>query len=396
MHMRPRGRRAAAVLVIPLVVAVVAAGTGPASGDEPVARAASTHKTITPKAQLKRMSFRQRVGQLLMVGTPASHGSHAAATAIRKYHAGSLVLTGNSKRSLAWNKTRNRKAQKIASKKATAGSPLYIAVDQEGGNVRNLRGKGFSNAPTALKQGSWSLPTIKKRSTVWGKQLDRAGVNLNLAPVMDTVTKNLNRKNKPVGFYYREYAHTQHRVAMAGTAFANGMRAAGLQTSIKHFPGLGRVHGNTDVTANVHDTVTTRHGATVKPFQVGVNAGAQFVMISSAFYDKIDKKPHHHRGVFSKKIMHTMVRKDLGFKGVVISDDIGQAKQVHKVKLNRRAIDFVKAGGNMILTVKPKQAKTITRALVAEAKRSPAFKKKINASALKVLQAKHRAGLDPR
>lgn len=390
-----RGRLIVLMLVIWLIGGTTIASNGPAAGGGLAAHAATKRKAITPKAQLKRMSFRQRVGQLLMVGTPASHGSHAAATAIRKYHAGSLILTGNSKRSLAWNSKRNRKAQKIASKKATAGSPLYIAVDQEGGNVRNLRGKGFTHAPTALTQGTWGLLTLKKRATVWGRQLNRAGVNLNLAPSMDTVTRHLNRKNKPIGFYYREYGHQQHRVAMSGTAFANGMRAAGLQTSIKHFPGLGRVRGNTDVTANVGDKVTTRHGATVKPFQVGVNAGAQFVMISSAFYDKIDKKPKH-RGVFSKKIMHTMLRKDLGFKGVVISDDIGQAKQVQKVKLNRRAIDFVQAGGNMILTVKPKQAKTITHALVAGAKRSPAFKKKVNASALKVLKAKHRAGLNPR
>lgn len=393
--MQMRRRYSVVALLTALILGTTLAGTGSAGAD-PAGKKTTSAKAITPKAQLKRMTFRQRVGQLLMVGTPAAHGNKSAATAIRKYHAGSLILTGNSKRSRAWNAKRNRKAQKIATKKATAGSPLYIAVDQEGGYVRNLRGKGFSHAPTALTQGNWYLKTIKKRSGVWGRQLKRAGVNLNLSPVMDTVTASLNRKNKPVGFYYREYGHQQHQVAMSGTAFANGMRSAGLQTAVKHFPGLGRVRGNTDVTANVRDKVTTRHGATVKPFKTGVNAGSQFVMISSAFYDKIDKKPHHHRGVFSKKIMHTMLRGDLGFTGVVISDDLGQAKQVAKVKVGRRAIGFVRAGGNMILTVKPKQAKTMTHALVAEAKRSPAFKKKVNASALKVLQAKHKAGLDPR
>jgi beta-N-acetylhexosaminidase len=400
--MRSRQRLLGLALVVGLITGT-AVGAGPAAAvspapkttNRPATGAAVASTGISPQAELNRMTFRQRVGQLLMVGTPASHGSHAAATAIKKYHVGSLILVGNSERSLAWNKKRDRKAQKLATEKATASSPLYIAADQEGGYIRNLRGKGFSHPPTALTQGTWSDATIKRRATVWGKQLKRAGLNLNLAPVMGTVPKSLGRKNKPIGFYYREYGHTPHRVEMKGTAFANGMRAAGMQTAIKHFPGLGEVRGNTDTTANVHDNVTTRHGSTVKPFKTGIKAGAQFVMISSAFYDKIDKKPHRHRGVFSKKIMHTMLRGDLGFKGVVISDDLGQAKQVANVKVGRRAIDFVKAGGNMILTVKPEQAKTMTHALVAEANRSAAFKKKVNTSALKVLEAKHRAGLNP-
>lgn len=329
----------------------------------------------------------------MMVGTPASHHmSKTTITSVRKYHVGSIILTGRDHHGVAAQRHGARNVQKLATANATANSPINIAVDQEGGYVQVLQGKGFSNMPTALHQGTWRDSAIKSHATKWGRQLHSAGVTLNLAPVMDTVTKHLNRKNKPIGYYYREFAHKPHEVAMKGTAFANGMRAAHEQVAIKHFPGLGSVRGNTDTTSDVRDHVTTRHGPTVTPFTVGIKAGAQFVMVSSAYYNEIDKK---NPGVFSYKIMHTMVRKDLKFKGVEISDDLGAAKQVSGWSPADRAVKFISAGGNMILNVVPKQAKAMTHALITKAKADKHFRAKVDQSALKVLTAKHHAGLDP-
>ncbi|GAB3569260.1 glycoside hydrolase family 3 protein [Spelaeicoccus albus] len=383
------------LLALVLTVPIVAGGIGaaPAVATRPgLVSARSAARAPGPRAELEKMTLAQRVGQLLMVGTPAGHLSNAAKKAVTKYHAGSIYLEGRDRHSIAAHKHGARNIQKLATKAATANSPMYIAVDQEGGEVQVLQGKGFSDMPTALHQGTWYNFTIKSHAKTWGSQLRRAGVNLNLAPVMDTVSKHLNRKNKPIGYYHREFGHPPHKVAMKGTAFANGMRAAGEQVAIKHFPGLGRVRRNTDTSSGVRDRVTTRHGSTVKPFEVGVKAGAQFVMISSAYYNKIDKK---HPGVFSYTIMHTMLREDLNFTGVEISDDLGRAKQVAKWSPGERAVDFIKAGGNMILTAKPSQAKPMTAALIHRAKMRPHFRSKINTSALKVLAAKHRAGLDP-
>jgi hypothetical protein len=90
-----------------------------------------------------------------------------------------------------------------------------------------------------------------------------------------------------------------------------------------------------------------------------------------------------------------MLRSKLGFHGVVISDDLGAAKQVSAYSPGQRAVKFVQAGGDMVLTVKPSTVPAMTRALVARARKVPAFKKKTDNAALKVLQAKHAAGLDP-
>jgi beta-N-acetylhexosaminidase len=269
--------------------------------------------------------------------------------------------------------------------------PLYVATDQEGGYVQVLRGPGFSRIPTALTQGTWSARTVKARARTWGNQLRRAGVSLNLAPVMDTVSRSFAPSNRPIGYYEREFGHTPHRVLMKGTAFANGMRAAGLQVAIKHFPGLGRVRGNTDVSSGVTDRVTRRHSGSIRPFRVGVRAGAHFVMVGTAEYAKIDKGTP---AAFSHTIVTGMLRHDLGFDGVVISDDLGQAKQVQQWSPGRRAVKFIRAGGDMVLTVRPSTVAPMAHALIRRAEHVPAFRSKVDHAALRVLRAKNQADLE--
>ena len=143
--------------------------------------------------------------------------------------------------------------------------PLFIAADQEGGYVQVLQGPGFSRMPTALTQGSWADTTLTAYARTWGIQVMRSGVDVDLAPVMDTVAKSFASPNKPIGYYQREFGYTPTVVADKGTTFLKGMQASGLAMTAKHFPGLGRVTGNTDTTAGVTDTVTTRTSADIAP-----------------------------------------------------------------------------------------------------------------------------------
>ncbi|MBE7188550.1 glycoside hydrolase family 3 N-terminal domain-containing protein, partial [Jatrophihabitans endophyticus] len=243
--------------------------------------------------------------------------------------------------------------------------------------------------PTAVAQGNLSTSTLKHDAETWGHQLKKAGVNLNLAPVLDTVPKHFGN-NPPIGDLDREYGHTTGRVRTHGLAYAAGMTAAGVDVTVKHFPGLGRVHGNTDTTAGVTDTTTTRHDSYLAPYAAAVKAGAPFVMMSTAIYRRIDPS---HPAAFSRTIVTGMLRGDLGFRGVVISDDLGAARQVAKYSVGDRAVDFVKAGGDMVLTVDAGQAKTMTAALLKRARNNAGFEKKVNAAALLVLRAKQARGL---
>jgi beta-N-acetylhexosaminidase len=362
-----------AVLVSPTTTAQAAVPTGGAS------------------AVLSRMSLAQRIGQLFMVGTPAGAASASTLGAISAYHVGNVMLTGRSSAGTAGTAVVTGALRARVTTYSTYGVPLFISTDQEGGWVQVLSGPGFSTIPRALTQGTWSTTTLQTYATIWGRQLRAAGVNVNLAPVMDTVALAYS-KYPPIGYYGREFGHTTSVVSTHGTAFAAGMAAAGVVATAKHFPGLGRVTANPDTTARVTDWVTVRHDVYLAPFAAAVNHGAPFLMMSTAYYQRIDP---YHPAAFSPTIIGGMVRGDLAFRGVVISDDLGNAVQVAAWSPGSRAVQFINAGGDLVLDTNPTLLPTMYRAVLARAQTNAAFRAKVNASALRVLTAKQSRGLIP-
>lgn len=357
-----------------------------ASGSKSGATQSPDTSTQTPAQRaLAAMTLRERVGQLLMVDCPSSGVASATVTAIRTYHVGAVILDGNS--TLGVTRTHAITAQLQSD--APRGTGLLISTDQEGGLVQRMRGPGFSSVPSAVQQGMIAPSRLRTDAAIWGRQLRRAGINVDLAPVLDTVPPG-NRSNPPIGDLDREYGRTPAAVTSHGVAVARGLADARMDATVKHFPGLGRVASNTDTTSGVTDSVTTRHDAYLAPFAAAVRAHVPFVMMSTAIYSRIvPGKP----AAFSSTVITGMLRGDLGFTGVVISDDLGAAKQVGRYSVGTRAVRFIAAGGDMVLTVVASQAATMTAALVAEARRSPVFRAKVNAAALRVLQAKQARGL---
>ena len=339
----------------------------------------------TAAAVLAGMSERQRVGQLLMVDCPSSGISDATVSAVTDYDVGSVILDGTTTSGSTAIRSLTQRLQGDAPKKVG----LFVATDQEGGIVQRLQGPGFSTIPDAPQQGARSPSALRSDARTWGTELKRAGVNVNLAPVLDTVPDG-GGANPPIGDLDREYGHTPSTVLSHGLAYAQGMMAAGVAPTVKHFPGLGRVSGNTDLTTGVTDSVTTRTDAYLAPFQAAVRAGVPFVMMSTAIYSRIDPGTP---AAFSRTIVTGMLRDDLGFRGLIISDDVGAARQVSNLSPGQRAVEFVQAGGDVVLTVVAGQARAMTSALLAKAAGDPSFKKKVDAAALLVLQTKQRAGL---
>src|SRR3954452_10432692 len=225
-----------------VVVSAGLAVTGtPASASAPTGGAA---------AVLSRMSLAQRVGQLFMVGSAAGSPTSATLEAIRSYHVGNVMLTGRSSAGTAHTKTVSDALQRQVTSASTYGVPLFVATDQEGGRVQVLTGPGFSTMPSALTQGGWSTTYLRSAAQTWGRQLRAAGVNVDLAPVMDTVpSATAARTNPPIGYYQREFGYTVSRVGPHGTAFASGMSDVRVAAAAKHFPGLGRVTANPDTTS---------------------------------------------------------------------------------------------------------------------------------------------------
>ncbi|HEX8498710.1 MAG TPA: glycoside hydrolase family 3 N-terminal domain-containing protein [Actinomycetales bacterium] len=340
---------------------------------------------------LRVMTLEQRVGQLFMVGGAATGTPRSTRSAVTDLHVGSVMLTGRSSAGIAATARVSARVRALATRSATAGVPLFVATDQEGGAVRVLRGSGFSTSPSALVQGGWSAATLRSRAAGWGRELRAAGVDVNLAPVADTVpSRSAARSNAPIGRFGRQYGFTSDVVTTHAVAFSQGMAQAGVVATAKHFPGLGRVTGNTDVTAGVTDRTTTRRDPLLAPFAAAIRARTPFVMMSTAYYSRIDPA---RPAVFSPVVIDGMLRRDLGFTGVVISDDLGSARQVARWSPGDRAVAFVRAGGDLVLTVDPATLPAMYRAVLARARTDAIFRARVEVSVRRVLTAKHDAGL---
>jgi beta-N-acetylhexosaminidase len=339
---------------------------------------------------LARMSLAERVGQLFMVGAPAAGDAGQTLPLLRQFHVGSVVLTGRS--SLGVDPTAHTTAvlQSQARSASSVGLPLLIATDQEGGMVQVLGGPGFGNLPTALQQGATSADSLRAQAQAWGFELHAAGVNVDLAPVLDVVPDSGARSNAPIGAFDRQFGQDPASVAEHGLAFIRGMENAGVSPTIKHFPGLGRVNGNPDNSSSVTDDVTSRHDAYLMPFAAAIRAGAPIVMVSTATYRLVDP---NSPAAFSRTIVTGILRGDLSFTGLVISDDLGRAVQVRGWSPGERAVDFISAGGDLVLTVEPKVVPEMIAAVMSKAQGDPVFRAQVDAAALRVLSAKRARGL---
>jgi beta-N-acetylhexosaminidase len=216
-------------------------------------------------------------------------------------------------------------------------------------------------------------------------------VNLDFAPVMDVVPAGTEAQNQPIGVLHREFGSDPATVADHGTAFIRGMAAAGIATTAKHFPGLGRVLGNTDDVAGVVDTVTTSTDPFLASFQGAIDAGVPFVMVALATYTQIDAA---HLAVYSPTVMR-LLRDQMGFGGVIASDDLGAATAVASIPPARRAIDFLKAGGDLIVSKTVDATEAMADAVVARESTNASFAARVDDAVRRVLAAKDASGLLP-
>jgi beta-N-acetylhexosaminidase len=338
---------------------------------------------------LGRLTLAQQVGQLFMVGVAGDASTRPLADAVRAYHFGSLLLTASAAGTAALAGQVTAMQSHLPS--GTGGIGFFIAANQEGGAIQQLTGPGFATMPSALVQGGWPPSALRAAATQWGTDLRAAGVNLNLAPVMDVVPQATAAANAPIGALMREFGFNPATTGAHGVAFMQGMAAAGVMSVAKHFPGLGRVTGNTDFTSDVVDDVTTPSDPDLDSFRAAVDAGAPMVMVALATYTKIDAS---QLAVFSPVVMR-LLRDGLGFNGVIVSDDLGQAKAVQAIPAGNRALGFLAAGGDLVTSQNLGPAEQMAAAVLAKASGDAAFRATVDAAAARVLTAKQAAGLLP-
>ena len=338
------------------------------------------------------LSLEQQIGQLFAMALSSNRLGRAERAAIRDAHVGSVWFSRTTSIGRAAVKQIADAVQALATHDATGGVGFFVAANQEGGQIQALRGVGFSTIPSAVSQGTIDVDQLETDAQTWGEELNAAGVNLDFAPVADVVPAANASTNEPIGLLDREYGNDAETAGAHAAAFVRGLAAADVATTAKHFPGLGRVVGNTDFTRDVVDTVTTADDESLGSFQATIEAGVPFVMIALATYERIDPD---RLAVFSPTVIRDLLRGQIGFNGVVMSDDLGGAVAVADVSVADRAIDFVTAGGDLVVVNNAKDAVAMAAAVRDRATSDSDFARIVHEAVGRVLAAKDAAALLP-
>ncbi|MGE8692701.1 glycoside hydrolase family 3 N-terminal domain-containing protein [Bifidobacterium bifidum] len=348
-----------------------------AAGDSPAAKASRAIAT---------MSLDERAGQLIMAPMFAGGNPADLSALISTRHVGSVVLIGNWNNGTAAAKTAADALQSYA----PSGNQLIVSTDQEGGQVQHLKGSGFDTMPSAVAQGQMSADTLRSSAKTWGGQLKQAGINVDLAPVLGTVQVKRS-SNAPIGALNRDFGLDSNGNAQHGIAFIEGMRDAGVGATVKHYPGLGAVTGNTDFTTEgILDTTTTLDDEEIGAFNTTIKqAKPAMVMMSLATYQRIDSSAP---AAFSSKIIDGTLRGSVGYDGVVISDSLSAAA-VSGIATKDLGVRLVDAGGDLACIGDTSYVTPILDGIIARAQSDPAFAKKVTASATRVMTLKYQMGL---
>src|SRR5262245_48817003 len=202
-----------------------------------------------------------------------------------------------------------------------APRPQLVCVDQEGGRVQRFR-EGYSALPPLEGFGKAyaqdreaALAMAEEHAWLMASEIRASGVDLSFAPVVD-----LGRGNRAIG--NRAFSEDPEVVAEFTRAYVRGMHAAGMAATLKHFPGHGSVLEDTHYdTASDPRPLEEIRALDLVPFVAGIDAKADAVMMAHVVYPAVSPEP----AGYSKRWIEEILRGDLGFRGVVFSDDIGMA-----------------------------------------------------------------------
>jgi beta-N-acetylhexosaminidase len=232
--------------------------------------------------------------------------------------------------------------------------PLLVTVDQEGGLVRRLPGPPH---PSAEEIGARGPAFAKRIGRATGESLSAMGVNVDLAPVLD-----LGRPGKAITEELRAFGRTPGAVSERGVAFARGLAATGVAATAKHFPGLGGARVNTDdAVQHIRLSRRTLRRADERPFADFSAAGGRLVMLSTAIYPALSRRP----AAFSRGIATGELRERLGFQGVSITDALGTASARAIGGPAKTARAAAAAGADLVLYTDLGSAARAQRALAA-------------------------------
>lgn len=240
-------------------------------------------------------------------------------------------------------------AELSAAIRAAAPRPQLICVDQEGGRVQRFR-EGYSALPPLVEIGRMyaadpvaALELASEHAWLMASEVRASGVDLSFAPVVDVGHDNL-----AIGD--RSFSEDPQVVAEFTRAYVRGMHAAGMAATIKHFPGHGTVREDTHFDDAVDNrSLEQMRSRDLIPFVAGIEAGADAVMMAHIVYPQVAPEP----AGYSSRWIQDILRQEMGFRGVVFSDDIGMKAAFSAGGIKSRVDAHLDAGCDVVLVCHP-------------------------------------------
>jgi len=262
--------------------------------------------------------------------------------------------------------------------------PLVVSIDQEGGRVQRLRSPLTVWPPMATVGAANDPDRTETLGRFLGAELAALGIGWNLAPDLDVHT---NPANPVIGD--RAFGTTTEQVIRHALAFWRGLRHAGLAGCGKHFPGHGdtSVDSHFDLPVVLHDEARLR-AVEFAPFAAAAKAGIDALMTAHVMYTALDPD---RPATLSHKIVTGVLRKELGFEGLIVSDDLSMKAVADRNSPGELAVAAIVAGVDHLLVRRPESAQIEMHAgLVREAEKSAVFRARILESTARVAVFKKR------
>jgi beta-N-acetylhexosaminidase len=271
------------------------------------------------------------------------------------------------------NLTGAEQAKRLAQRlRQGAEGPPLVMIDQEGGEIRI-----FPWAPPAASQPRQAAAgTVRSDAEAAARALRASGVNVSLAPVADVASV------PGAALAGRAFSTDFQAAAEAMAESVRGWRAGGVAPTAKHFPGIGGAVTNTDDgSATIERSAQQIRDEDLVPFRAAIEAGVPLVMAGHALYPALDGERIASQ---SQPIIQGLLREELGFDGVVITDSTEAAAVQAVTGVQEAAVRNVRAGVDIVLTTGRGSYIQAYRALLAEARRDPAFRERVRESAGRV------------
>ena len=323
------------------VLAAAAIGAVVIGLDEKDGPEAAPMNPIAEPSAVEGLSARQLAGQRIVCGFDGQRTPQSLLRVVERGELAGVILFADNVRSKA-QVARLSGALQATARPEGLRQPVIVSVDQEGGLVKRLPGPPKTSAAA---MGARGPEFARRQGEATGTSLSAAGVNIDLAPVLDVA--------RPGGFIAeqrRGFGGKPGRVATVGTAFAEGLQSAGVAATAKHFPGLGSTDDNTDLRpASIPLKAGVLRSVDERPYRAFASAGGKLVMVSSARYPALGtgKLPASQ----SRRVTTGELRGRLGFTGVSITDSLETPAARSGSTTAKVAVRAAAAGSDVLLYV---------------------------------------------